>query len=124
SFGVALLLVPGETPAVAVQAGDHVVEAIAIDVIDRHLRAACAVAERDWMKSPGSRGHDRGLLPPAAILHHIQASVSIDIAYTEPVIRRAHVFRNDVRSPYRCRVGGIGAGPGDAARSAVDHFHL
>src|SRR5579872_2102585 len=82
---VALLLVPGETPAVSFQAGYHVVEAVAVHDVKADLRTSgtCAgprpASQLHKMIGPGTfrRALSR-LLPPPIRGDDVHASISVD----------------------------------------------
>src|SRR4051812_37505817 len=105
----ALLLEPRESPAVRFQARHHVVQAIAIYVVNAHFRATrvalrfAPAPERDRMMLPQSLRASPRLLPPAKRADNIQPAVPIYISHSEPV--------RTVRRP-RSRFGNWGQFPG------------
>ena len=73
------LFIPGKAVAVSVDAGDDVVEAIAVDIVDVHLRAASG--ERIGMFNPDRIAGERlGLFPPTVFFDNVHAAITIDIA--------------------------------------------
>ncbi len=73
------LFVPRKAVAVSVNARDDVVEAIAVDIIDIHLRAA--TGERIRVFDPdGIAGERERLFPPAVFFNDVHASITIDVA--------------------------------------------
>src|SRR5579871_2155195 len=92
---VALLLKPGNSPAVGLHHGDDIIQPIPVAVVHAHLRATwagacCSDAERLRMIDPRLLLTTGGrLLEPSVALHHIHASVAINIADTEAVIAAA-----------------------------------
>src|SRR3954447_21831655 len=99
------------------QASHKIVQAIPINVIDAHLRAANASAcarpasQRDRVIRPGSfRSSFAWLFPPAMWGDNVHASITVDVANTKPMLRGDAValLRNTMDDPWRSRVGGIG----------------
>jgi hypothetical protein len=80
---------------VRIQTSDNVIQAIAINVVDEHLRRTLAKIGR--MQTPNRVIFQRGrLLPPAANLDKIRASIAVDIAKTQAVrIFVPGAFRRD-----------------------------
>src|ERR1051326_174880 len=80
------LLVPGEAITVGMDAGDDVVEAIAVDVIDKHLGTTDAAAQGEGMLFPNWIAFERSrLLPPAVFIEKVLASISVDVAAANAV---------------------------------------
>src|SRR5436190_23875329 len=78
--------VPGETIAMRIDAGDDVVEAVAVYVIDEHLRATHAGTEAERMMFPHwIAGQGLGLLPPTVLVENIHTAIAIDIARADPM---------------------------------------
>ena len=79
------LAIPGQAPAVGREARDHIVEAVAVDIADIHLRAPRA-RKLKGMPFPERIPLKRlRLLPPAALLQDVHAAIAIDVAHAEAV---------------------------------------
>ena len=111
------------------QAGHHVVEAVPVDVVNAQLGAAGARAgprpapEFHRMIGPRSRRRSlRRLFPPPVRRDDIHATVAVDVAGADAVLRHHPVARlgNGMHDPRRGRVRRIAAGPVDRA-SAQKH---
>src|SRR5581483_11882527 len=104
------LLIPNDAVAMGIEAGDDVVESIAIDIIGEHLRGPRGSrARREWerMEFPNRIAAKRGgLLPPAIFFQEIHAAVAIDIAQADAMGESTPVAfgRDSVEDPSR---GGI-----------------
>src|SRR4030095_13706297 len=76
------LLEPGQSISMRGEAGDNIIEAVAIHVIDVHLRATAA--ELLWMLHPLRISFERfRLLPPTRSLQKISLPIAIHISKTE-----------------------------------------
>ena len=76
------LFEPGKAVAVRVDAGDDVVEAVTVDVIGIHLRAARG--EGVWVFDPnGIVGEGLRLFPPGIFFDDVHASIAVDVANTK-----------------------------------------
>src|SRR4051812_21022760 len=74
------LLIPGESKTMRREAGDHIVQPIAIYVVRIHLRTAWA-AELEGVFGPLRISGERlGLFPPAVFLEQIGAAIAIHIS--------------------------------------------
>src|SRR5881396_2688479 len=122
-------LKPRQAAAVGLEAGDDVVLAVAVDVVDEHLGPAVAVAggeELLGVELPvGVAGEAGGLLPPAAGLQKVHLSVAVDVAVAQAVgealemlVARAGL----VEGPLGIRVVGIGLGPAELAVGVENQF--
>ena len=112
-----------------VQDGDHVVQAVAVDVIDAHNAAAHNIAaiacESLRMVFPGPRLVAGGrLLPPAIRIDDIHASVAVNVAHTDAVRRPVALFGDVVHDPVAGRIGGIGLGIAHIILGHVNQFRL
>src|SRR5215469_673493 len=94
AVSIVLLFIPREAPAVGFQAGDYVVQAIPIDVVDAHFSPANAAAGagpaaelRGVIRPRSLRRSLRWLLPPTGGRYDIDAAVSIDITCADAVLR-------------------------------------
>src|SRR5262245_37358831 len=79
------LLIPAQSVTMSGNAGNHVVQAVPIDVVGIHLGAA-ARTERRRVSGPGiSPGGRGGLRPPAVLVENVETSIPVDVADPEPV---------------------------------------
>ena len=90
-FAVAIalleLLEPREAVAVRREAGDHVVQSVAVHVVGVHLRAAVRRREGNLVLLPHRIARQRlRLLPPTVLLHDVQLAVAIHVAKAVAVI--------------------------------------
>src|SRR5690625_5009403 len=80
------LLEPSKAPMVAVEAGDHIAEAVAVDIVHIHLGTAVRTAgvEVEGMADPWLiQGF--GLFPPGVFFEDIHSTVAIDVPDTQSV---------------------------------------
>src|SRR5579862_819106 len=81
---VALLLKPRDSPTVRFDGGDHIVEAVAVHVVDGHLRAAAAEVFR--MERPSLLlAVLGGLFPPSGGRENVHSSIAVDVAHADTV---------------------------------------
>src|ERR1017187_2864583 len=102
---LAHLLIPGEPIAVAVDAGDDIVQAVAVDVIDEHLRGSGREGER-MLDPDGIVGQRSRLFPPGVLLDDVNPAIAVDVAGTDavgvPLV--VALWRNGMKLPGRRRV--------------------
>ena len=78
------LLIPGQSIPVGREAGDHIIQPIAVHVVGIHLRAA--QAEGNSVVLPHRVTSKRGrLLPPTILFEQIHTAVAVDVTHTETV---------------------------------------
>src|SRR5690606_15178892 len=86
------LLVPGKTVSVPLERGDHIVQAVAVDVPNPYPRAAAATLGRriapkgDRVILPQARTAGGRLSPPTVRRQKIIASVAVDVPDAKPMI--------------------------------------
>ena len=83
------LLKPGEPEGMAIEAGDHIVVAVAIDIVGMDLRPAVAELESVFLPERGRCAGCRfgcRLLPPAFCHEQVSAFVAIDIPHAEAML--------------------------------------
>src|SRR5262245_63783850 len=100
----ALLFVPPDADSVR-RAADHVVAAVAVHVVNMHLRALVAQIGRD--EFPVRLSRVGGSLPVACANNHVVAPVAVDVADSESmrVSENAAVFRHLLGKLLANRVG-------------------
>ncbi len=98
---IAKLFVPGEAEVVSREAGDHVVIAVAIDVVSIHLGPA-RPGEANLVQRPERIARQvRRLLEPAVLRDQIDPPVAVDIADPQAMAKRhrGDLFRERVKRP-------------------------
>ena len=122
---LAVLLVPRQAEPVRGEAGDDVVEAVAVHVVGVHLRAAGA--QRLLVKRPDRIARERrGLFPPAVLLQQVGAAVAVHVAHAHAV-REVAVFvvrRNRMERPRLRRIAPIRRGVAVLAFGDADQLRL
>src|SRR6516165_2112572 len=102
------LFEPREAPTVRCETGDHIGQAVTVDVIDKHVRpprprslhfGPTFPAEWRGVEFPETVVARRWLLPPAARLHDIQPSIAINVPDAKTVTSPILCFRNGVKFP-------------------------
>jgi hypothetical protein len=81
---VGLLLEPAQTVPMAVVAGDHVVAAVTVDVVDIHLPAASGSrrTERARMEGPERAGRiGGGMFEPAFLHDEVDPAIAVDVSH-------------------------------------------
>ena len=119
------LLKPGQAILMRCQAGDDVLQSVAVYIVNNHLRSARAKGK--WMVQPsGITPQRRWLLPPAILLQDIDASIAIDIAATKAVSKALPFsFGCDrMKRPGRFRMFPIRRGVADVASRATEDLWL
>ena len=120
---VALLLEPGEAESVRVEAGDDVVQLVAVDVVDDHLGATGALGaapapERLRVIRPVPWRAGRRLFPPAGRLQDVDTTVAVDVAGADTVGVRGPGLRDRVEVHGAVGFAGSGLGVTPAFPSA------
>ena len=112
------------------QAGDDIVESIAVDVVREQLGAADRYArvsrtERKRVKFPHRIARQRGrLLPPTGAFQQVGPAVPVDVTDAEAmrVLVVVVIGRNRVKLPNLRRVGGIGLGIAEESLGIAHQF--
>ena len=121
------LLVPGEAEVVGREAGDDVVDAVAVDVVGVHLRAAVGRGERRFVKLPANRVRLLlRLLEPTRRDEDVLQAVAVDVADAEAVaerLRGGHL-RDAVERPRLEALLRLERGEAELAVRGADEFGL
>src|SRR5438477_11498823 len=108
-----------------INARDHVVQSVAIDVVSKHLRAAAGKWES--MLNPNRIIFERcGLLPPSFALEEIHAAITVDISTTQPMGKTLIIAlgSNGMKFPGPARIGPIGFSVPHVTAGAANNFRF
>ena len=124
SLAVAHLLVPGQAEVVRGEAGDHVVVAVAVDVVGVHLRAAGRANLRLVKRPRRAVERSRRLLEPAVLDQDVAPAVAVDVADAQPVAERLRrvLLRDGVKLPGFERLRPVDRGVAEVAVVRADQL--